>query len=121
MVIQFLESLVLYQTDRLACDLDGDGKISERFVVADVDTGYERFNPEWLFRVPGRIEGPITNTRGDAIVSNALTNVADSYGLRLDFLKDSDLDGFPDVIDPAPRRKGYRDGINLADFDLIPR
>ena len=112
MVIQFLESLVLYQTDRLACDLDGDGKISERFVVAGVDTGYERFNPEWLFRVPGRIEGPIMNVRGDAIMSNALTNVVDAYGLRLDFLKDSDLDGFPDVIDPAPRRKGYRDGNN---------
>jgi hypothetical protein len=111
-IIEFLESLLLYQTDRLACDLDGDGKISEHFVVAGMDTGYERFNPEWLFRVSGKIEGPITNLRGDAIVSYALTNVVDAYGLRLDFLKDSDLDGFPDAFDPAPRRRGYRDGVN---------
>jgi cytochrome c peroxidase len=39
MLIEFLESLVLYQTDRLACDLDGDGKVSEHFFVAGVDTG----------------------------------------------------------------------------------
>jgi hypothetical protein len=112
MVIEFLESLVLYQTDRLACDLDGDGKISEHFMVAGMETGYERFNPEWLFRIPGKIEGPIKNLRGEAIVSYALTNAFDAYGLRLNFLKDSDLDGFPDALDPAPRRKGYRDGIN---------
>ena len=35
----------------------------------------ERFNPEWLFKVPGKIEGPIENVRGEKIVSHALTNV----------------------------------------------
>jgi hypothetical protein len=109
LVVAFLESLVLYQTDRLPCDLDGDGLVSEHFLVAGRDTGYERFNPEWLFGVPGRIEGPVT-VRGQRLTSHALTNVRDAYGLDLKYLRDSDGDGFPDVTDPAPFWRGYRDG-----------
>ena len=30
-------------------------------MVAGMDTGYERFNPEWLFNAPGKIEGPVLN------------------------------------------------------------
>jgi hypothetical protein len=112
LVLDFLESLVLYQTERVPCDIDGDGKISEHFLVQGMDTGYERFNPEWLFRVPGKIEGPVENVRGEKIVSYALTNVRDAYGLDLEYLKDSDGDGFPDVIDPAPYKRGYKDGEN---------
>ena len=48
---------------------------TEHFMVQGMDTGIERFNPEWLFRVPGKIEGPIRNVRGEPIVSHALTNV----------------------------------------------
>ena len=47
-------SLVLYQTDQLPCDINGDGKIDEHFMVQGMDTGLERFNPEWLFRSPAR-------------------------------------------------------------------
>lgn len=110
-LLQFLRSLVLYQTDVLPCDIDGDGKISEHFMVQGMDTGLERFNPEWLFRVPGKIEGPIRNIQGEKIESMALTNVVESYGLNLPFLRDRDQDGFPDVIDAAPDRQGFRDGL----------
>jgi hypothetical protein len=110
-VLAFLESLVLYQTDMLPCDINGDGWISYHYMVQGMDTGYERFNPEWLFRVPGKIEGPIRNVEGERIISFALTNVRQAYGLDLPYLRDSDGDGFPDVIDPAPHKAGYRDGV----------
>ncbi|MBM4068849.1 MAG: hypothetical protein FJ271_07875 [Planctomycetes bacterium] len=110
-LICFLNSLVLYQTDQLPCDINGDGKIDKNFRVQGMNTGLERFNPEWLFRVPGKIEGPIHNVRGDSIVSHALTNVRRAYGLDLEYLRDSDGDGFPDVIDPDPHRPGFRNGV----------
>jgi len=110
-LIAFLNSLVLYQTDQLPCDINGDGKISEKFKVAGMNTGLERFNPAWLFRIPGKSEGPIRNVRGEPIVSHALTNVRQAYGLDLEYLRDSDGDGFPDVIDPEPFIPGFKNGV----------
>jgi hypothetical protein len=111
-VLDFLNSLVLYPTERVPCDIDADGKISDHFIVAGQDIGVERMNPEWLFRVPGRIEGPVTGVRGDRLTSFALTNVAEAYGLGLPYLRDTDRDGFPDVIDPEPQKRGYRNGVD---------
>jgi len=110
-VICFQNSLVLYQTDQLPCDINGDGKIDENFKVQGVNTGMECFNVEWLFRTPVKIEGPIRNIRGERIISRAGVNLRQAYGLELEFLRDTDGDGFPDVIDPEPTIKGYRDGI----------
>lgn len=96
-LLEYLRGLVLYSVDDLKCDIDGDGKISEHFIVAGQDTGVERLNPEWLFRVPGRIEGDVTNPQGIKVRSFALTNVADAYGSNLKFLKDTNRTGFPDI------------------------
>jgi hypothetical protein len=96
-LIEFLRGLVLYSVDDLPCDVNGDGKIDEHFVVAGRDTGIERLNPEWLFRVPGQIEGDVTNPQGVRVRSNALTNVDQAYGLHLKYLEDNDHHGFPDA------------------------
>ncbi len=110
-VVCFLQSLVLYQTDQLPTDMNGDGKIDERYKVQGMDTGLERFNPEWLCKVPAKIEGPIRNVKGERLTSFALTNLRQAYGLELEFLRDTDGDGFPDVIDQDPLRPGFRDGL----------
>ena len=110
-LICFLNSLVLYQTDTLPCDINGDGKIDDNFKVQGMNTGLERFNVEWLFRTPVKIEGPIRNIRGEKIISRAGINIPAAYGLNLEFLRDTDGDGFPDVIDPEPLIRGYRNGI----------
>jgi hypothetical protein len=102
-LIEFLRGLVLYSVDDLPCDLDGDGRIAESFVVAGQDTGIERLNPEWLFRVPGRIEGRVLAPDGAAVRSFALTNVEEAYGAHLEWLADRNHDGLPDArVPPGP-------------------
>jgi hypothetical protein len=77
--------------------VNGDGKIAEHFIVAGQDTGVERLNPEWLFKIPGRIEGEVTNPNGVKVKSFALTNVDDAYGAQLKWLKSTKYAGFPDA------------------------
>ena len=100
----FLQGLVLYSTDSLPCDIDGDGVVAQHFVVCGQDTGLEVFNPEWLFRHPGQIEGLVEAPDGGTILSRALVNVQQAYGLTLRGLIDRDQDGFPDLLRVISRR-----------------
>jgi hypothetical protein len=103
-IITFLNSLVLYSTDDLPCDVNGDGKISDPFIVAGEDTGREVFNPEWLFNLPCRIEGIVVAPDGRRILSRAVVNCRQAYGLDLPHCRDKDGDGFPDVLGVVTRR-----------------
>ena len=109
-VVAYLATYLLYPTDQVPTDIDGDGRIAEHFMVAGEDTGVERFNPEWLFRMPAQIEGEVLNPQGEPVRSDALLNVREAYGLDLPYLVDSDLDGFADVQDECPTSQGYKDG-----------
>ena len=91
-----------------AADIEGLGEEVRRRVRQN--TGVERFNAEWLFRVPVKIQGMMTNTDGVRVRSFAALNLKSAYGLTLPLRKDSDLDGWPDVWDHAPLKAGYRDG-----------
>lgn len=109
-LLDFLSKMVLYDVESLPTDVDGDGQISPAFQVAGRNTGEERFNPEWLFRVPVAIQGDVTNAEGQTIRSFAATNIPDAYGENLTLRRDSDLDGWPDVWDRSPSTVGYRSG-----------
>ena len=111
-LIDFLRDLVLYDIWTLPTDIDGDGKISKEFYVAGENTGTEVFNAEWLFRAPLQIQGAFVNSKGDTIISQAGVNISKAYGLGLPLRRDSDADGWPDVIDPCPQTPGYKDGCN---------
>src|SRR5574341_681557 len=113
-VVAFLKSLVLYQGDHVPTDLNGDGVVSEHFTVAGRDTGVERFNPEWLFRVPCAVEGPIRAPDGSATNSLACVNAPEAYGETLTVLRDVDNDGFPDKVDACPADTGYATGCPEA-------
>jgi hypothetical protein len=102
-VLEFLRGLALYSTETIPCDVNGDGRIAADFLVGGVPTGPERLNPEWLFRVPGRIEGWVRNPRGERVFSSALSNVREAYGVDLPYLRDKDGNGWPDLLDAAAR------------------
>ena len=70
--------------------------------VAGQDTGRETFNPEWLFNTPGEIEGPVIGPDGRHILSRALRNVAQAYGVDLPACRDRNRDGFPDILGFTP-------------------
>ena len=75
-VVAFLHSLVLYQTDQLACDINGDDTIANSFVVAGKEVGLETLRPEWLLRIPCCIEGELENGLGGKVTSMAIANFA---------------------------------------------
>jgi len=109
-LLAWIASHVLYPTDQTPMDVNGDGAISDHFTVAGKDTGIERFNPEWLFKTPGEIEGAVNNPNGKPVRSDALVNVPESYGTNLAGMIDTDRDGFPDLLDECPEIPGVLDG-----------
>jgi hypothetical protein len=86
--------------------------IASHFFVAGMDTGPERFNAEWLFRVPVQIQGPVVNHDGVTITSYAAVNRDAAYGRLLPYRLDTDRDTWPDVWDHAPNAPGFKDGVN---------
>ncbi len=111
-LLDFLNRLQLYDIESLPTDIDGNGQVSGHYQVAGQDTLEERFNPEWLFRVPLAIQGPVTNSVGQLFTSFAGVNIDAAYGRSLNLRKDSDGDGWPDVWDHAPLSPGPKDGVN---------
>ena len=111
LLVQFLSRLQLYDIESLPADIDDDGLIDSNFVVAGMGTGIERFNAEWLFRIPVRIQGDYVNVDGITVTSFAATNLDQAYGQDLRWRADSDNDGWPDVWDDANGTVGYRDGV----------
>lgn len=110
--LSFLGKLTLYDIETLPTDVDGDNTISNNFFVAGVNTGPERFNAEWLFRVPLQIQGAVTNIQSLPITSFAGVNIDAAYGRTLPLRLDSDSDSWPDVWDHAPLAPGFKDGVN---------
>ena len=103
---------MLYDVESLPTDMNADDAIATDYVVAGVDTGLERFNPEWLFKVPVQIQGIVTNFLAQPVTSYAAINLSAAYGLTLPLRIDTDLDGWPDVWDVAPGLAGFKDGVN---------
>lgn len=99
-LVAFLNSLQLYVTDTTAVDLNGDAKIEPNLMIAGQDVGYERFDPRLLVRNPPKFR-KLANTvdpLGRPIPMQLLENPAQVYGLMLDYRRDDDGDGWPDLL-----------------------
>ena len=103
-VIVFLKSLVLYPTEEIPADIDGDGKAAENFLVAGQAVGYERFNAQFLFRNAPQYQRlfNVTDYQGRLVPLLIVKNMDEAYGLTLEYRRDSVGDGYPDVLRPAP-------------------
>ncbi|HXO40260.1 MAG TPA: di-heme oxidoredictase family protein [Thermoanaerobaculia bacterium] len=104
LLIDFLASLVLYATDDIPADIDGDGVVSPSLLVLGQDVGRERFDPRFLFSVVPRFRFlyDVQDEQGRRRRLLLIDNVRQSYGLDLPYRRDDDGDGFPDVLGPPP-------------------
>ena len=96
-VLAYLKSLVLFQTDEIPSDIDGDGVIREDFMIAGQPVGYERFLAHYLFREPPQYEilGAYVHPNGRSAIASLITNIDEAFGLTLRHRRDPDGDGFP--------------------------
>ncbi|MFW2541023.1 di-heme oxidoredictase family protein [Primorskyibacter sp. 2E107] len=99
-VVDFLRSLVLYVSDELPTDLDGDGIIAGDFVVNGQGMGYERFDPRFLMRTPPQFReiARVSDHEGRSVPLTILENADALYGLTLPYRRDTDGDGVPDIL-----------------------
>jgi hypothetical protein len=92
----FLGSLVLPSVE----DLDTSMRGHEALVGRDMSLAPELLTQSFRryeSRVGGTIEGPLPSA---------------AIGFELRFLRDSDADGVPDVVDPSPTKPGIELKIN---------
>jgi hypothetical protein len=107
-LLAYLRSLVLYVTDEIPADVDGDGERAETFEVAGREVGPERFDARWLFREPPRLER-LWETRSPAGRPRVLAVLEDprrAYRLDLPLRRDSDGDGLPDALEAGEPSAG---------------
>lgn len=111
-LVEFLRSLVLYATDEVPADVDGDGVAAASFRVAGQEVGYERFDARFLFREAPRYRllHWSADPRGRRRPLALMENVTAAYGFLAPHRRDGDLDGFPDVLDPTPKSYGLGAG-----------
>jgi hypothetical protein len=102
LLVDYLRSLVLYSTDEIPTDVNGDDFIAVPFEVAGQDVGYERFDARFLFANPPRFEvlARIIRYNGLPAPLARIVNVAETYALGLAYRADSDGDGFADLVRP---------------------
>jgi hypothetical protein len=108
LLLAYLEALVLYPTDEVAADIDGDGVRADSFEVRGQSVGFERFDARFLFAVAPRYRHlyDVKDYMGRTVPLSLIENVAETYRLDLPYRRDADGDGFPDMLGPvpAPRR-----------------
>lgn len=100
LLLRYLDSLVLYATDEIPSDIDGDGVANDDFRVAGQIVGAERFDPRFLFAVPPRWRF-LYDTRGPdgrLFRLGFITNLRETYRLDLPYRADADGDHFADVL-----------------------
>ena len=111
-LLAFLKSLILYQTDEIPADIDGDGAVAADFLVNGMSVGYERFAAPLLFATKPRFQsvGTFVHPNGRDLPALLMTNVNEVFGLTLEYRVDTDGDGFPDCLGPwtMPDPKGRR-------------
>lgn len=107
-LLGYLKTLVLYPTDEIPVDLDGDGRRSTGFRVGSREVGYERFDARFLFdpQVRYRPVGEIVDPDGRTVPLLVIINTERAFGSYLELRLDTDQDGFPDRLDPHPFHPG---------------
>lgn len=107
-VLDYLRSLVLYVSDELPTDLNGDGIFAKDFQIGGHGVGYERFDPRFLTRTRPTFReiARVSDHEGRTVPLQLLENAEALYGLHLAYRRDDDGNGMPDALDSQPTFTG---------------